>query len=219
MVARARRQPWLAGAMGTGDTAALARWRERTIVLVGFMGAGKTSVGRSLAIRLGRRFVDADAVIEREAGCAISEIFATRGEPYFRDLEARTIARLVADRPPTVLALGGGALGRTETAERIGREAVVIHLEVDPDDLVAELPRLRTGRPMLADRSAEEILDLYASRLPAYNDAHLTVPPDRTGPDRTVTAIFAALASAEAAAASVPGSAEYRLGNSSDEEA
>jgi shikimate kinase len=219
MVARERSGPWLAGAMGTGKVEALASWRDRTVVLVGFMGAGKTSVGRSLARRLGRAFVDADAVIEAEAGFAISDLFASHGEAYFRDLEVRTIARLVTDRPPTVLALGGGALGSSETAELIDRAAVVVHLEVDPSDIVAELPRLRTGRPMLAGRSAEEIVELYASRRAAYDRAHIVVPPDRTGPDRTVTAIVAALETAAGAGSSASGSGEYRLGNTSNEEA
>ena len=99
-------------------------WRRsgaRSIVLVGMMGAGKSSVGRRLAARLGLPFVDADTEIEKAAGMTIPEIFATHGEPYFRAGEARVIARLL-DGGPQVLATGGGAFMNAETRAAIARQ-------------------------------------------------------------------------------------------------
>src|SRR5271170_3508665 len=96
----------------------------RSVVLVGMMGAGKSTIGRRLASRLRLPFLDADTAIElAHAGMTITEIFAAHGEPYFRDGEARVIARLL-DNGPAVLATGGGAFLREETRNRIGRQAV-----------------------------------------------------------------------------------------------
>src|SRR6202140_882798 len=104
----------------------------RSVVLVGMMGAGKSTIGRRLSSRLGMPFLDADAEIEAAAGMSIPDIFASRGEPDFRDGEARVIARLL-DSGPAVLATGGGAFMRKETRDRIRDKAVSIWLKVDAD--------------------------------------------------------------------------------------
>src|ERR1700724_2161584 len=113
-------------------TAALGR---RSVVLVGMMGSGKSSIGRRVALRLGVPFVDADAEIERAAGMSISDIFAIRGEAEFRTGETRVIARLL-DGGPQVLATGGGAFMNEGTREAICAKGVSIWLKADLDVLL-----------------------------------------------------------------------------------
>src|SRR5882724_8942938 len=126
-------------------TAALGR---RSIVLVGMMGAGKSTIGRRLAGRLRLPFLDADTEIElAHAGMTIPEIFAAHGEPYFRDGEARVIARLL-DNGPAVLATGGGAFMREETRNRIRDKAVSVWLKADADTIMKRVKR-RADRPLL----------------------------------------------------------------------
>ncbi|HEX2115672.1 MAG TPA: shikimate kinase, partial [Alphaproteobacteria bacterium] len=120
---------------------------ERTIVMVGLMGAGKTSIGRRLAQRLGLAFVDADHEIEQAAGCTIEEIFERYGEAAFRDGERRIIQRLL-ERPPHVLATGGGAFMDPETRARIKEAGISVWLKADLDVLVRRVSR-RNNRPLL----------------------------------------------------------------------
>jgi shikimate kinase len=153
-------------------TAALG---TRSIVLVGMMGAGKSTIGRRLAARLGLPFVDADAEIElAHAGITIPEIFASYGEPYFRDGEARVIARLL-DNGPAVLATGGGAFMREDTRSRIRGKAVSIWLKADVDTIMRRVKR-RADRPLLqtADPTAT-VGRLLAEREPVYQHADLTI--------------------------------------------
>jgi 3-dehydroquinate synthase len=153
-------------------TAALG---TRSIVLVGMMGAGKSTIGRRLAARLHLPFLDADHEIERaHAGLTIPEIFATHGEPYFRDGEARVIARLL-DGGPVVLATGGGAFMREETRNRIGAKAVSLWLNADADIIMRRVKR-RADRPLLqtADPAAT-VARLIEEREPFYQRADLTI--------------------------------------------
>jgi shikimate kinase len=153
-------------------TAALAM---RSVVLVGMMGAGKSTIGRRLAARLRRPFVDADAEIElAHAGMTIPEIFASYGEPYFRDGEARVIARLL-DSGPAVIATGGGAFMREDTRNRISGKAVSIWLKADADIIMRRVKR-RADRPLLqtADPAAT-IGRLLEEREPIYRHADLTI--------------------------------------------
>src|SRR3981081_482677 len=113
----------------------------RSIVLVGMMGAGKSTIGRRLSARLRLPFLDADTEIEAAAGMSIPDIFETHGEPHFRDGEARVIARLL-DGGPVVLATGGGAFMREETRSRIGSKAVSIRLKADADIITPRANRL-----------------------------------------------------------------------------
>ena len=127
------------------DTA--SRFADKTIVLVGLMGAGKTSVGRRLATRLGVRFVDADAEIETAAGMTIADIFAAHGETHFRDGERRVIARLLDDQGQ-VLATGGGAFMDPLTRRHISEKAISVWLKADIDVLFKRVSRRKT-RPLL----------------------------------------------------------------------
>ena len=146
----------------------------RTVVLVGLMGAGKTTIGRRLAQRLEMRFVDADEEIERAAGLTVREIFARFGEAEFRSGERRVIARLLAE-PPLVLATGGGAFMDSETRAEIKRQAISIWLKADLDLLEKRVSR-RNTRPLLANGNARETLErLMAERYPIYAEADITV--------------------------------------------
>ena len=149
---------------------------NRSLVLIGMMGVGKTTIGRRLAARFKLPFVDADAEIEAaHAGTTIPEIFATYGEPYFRDGEARVIARLLGDGP-RVLATGGGAYLRKDTRERIRDHAVSIWLRADRDVILRRIRR-RSDRPLLqTDDPAATIDRLIAERHPLYREADIMVP-------------------------------------------
>jgi shikimate kinase len=171
-------------------TAALGR---RSVVLVGMMGAGKSTIGRRLAARLRLSFVDADAEIEAaHAGMTIPEIFAAHGEPYFRNGEARVIARLL-DNGPSVLATGGGAFMLVDTRNRIRDKAVSIWLRADADIILRRVKR-RADRPLLqtADPAAT-IGRLIEERHPVYQQADLTVASRDVPHEKIVEECIAAL--------------------------
>jgi shikimate kinase len=146
----------------------------RSVVLVGMMGAGKSTIGRRLAVRLRLPFLDADTEIETAAGMSIPDIFETHGEPHFRDGEARVIARLL-DGGGCVLATGGGAFLREDTRDRIRRQAVSIWLKADTDIIMRRVKR-RADRPLLqtADPAAT-VARLLGEREPFYQFADLTI--------------------------------------------
>jgi len=165
----------------------------RSIVLVGLMGAGKSSIGRRLAQRLGLDFLDADQEIERAAGCTIEEIFARFGEPEFRAGERRVIARLLEDRAPMVLATGGGAFMDPETRERIRERGVSVWLRADLDVLYRRVSR-RNNRPLLKQGNPREVLErLIGVRYPVYAEADVVVDSDDSPPESTVDKVIAAL--------------------------
>src|ERR1700704_4458572 len=136
-----------AGASASQDAEITVALGTRSVVLVGMMGAGKSTIGRRLAARLRLPFLDADTEIEAAAGMSIPDIFETRGEPDFRDGEARVIARLL-DNGPCILATGGGAFMREETRDRIRDKAVSIWLKADADIIMKRVKR-RADRPLL----------------------------------------------------------------------
>ncbi|WP_033074009.1 shikimate kinase [Sphingopyxis sp. MWB1] len=166
--------------------------RSRSIVLVGLMGSGKSTIGRRLATRLHMRFADADDEIEGAAGMTIADMFARFGESYFRDGERRVISRLL-DGPPLVLATGGGAFMNDETRALIQEKSLSIWLDADIPTLVERVER-RSHRPLLKDRDAGEVLrELAAVRNPIYAEAHLRVSSASTPHEHTVRAILEAL--------------------------
>ena len=166
----------------------------RTLVLVGMMGSGKTSVGRRLALRLGLDFADADAEIESAAGMTIADIFAKHGEPYFRDGERRVVARLLSERQ-RVLATGGGAFASAQTREQVARHGVSIWLKADIGVLVRRV-RKRNNRPLLADVDAEATMKrLMAERYPTYAEADLTIHSKEGPHEAVVESILVALES------------------------
>jgi shikimate kinase len=146
----------------------------RSVVLVGMMGAGKSTIGRRLSARLRLPFLDADTEIEAAAGMSIPDIFEAHGEPHFRDGEARVIARLL-DSGPAVLAPGGGAFMREETRNRIRSKAVSIWLKADIDIIMRRVKR-RADRPLLqtADPAAT-VGRLIEEREPVYQHADITI--------------------------------------------
>jgi shikimate kinase len=158
----------------TNAEAVIAALGRRSIVLVGMMGAGKSSVGRRLAARLGIPFVDADAEIEAAAGMTIPEIFERHGEPYFRAGEARVIARLL-EGGPQVLATGGGAFLNADTRAAIGEKGVSLWLKAEFDVLMRRVKR-RADRPLLqTDDPGDTLKRLMDARYPVYAQADLTV--------------------------------------------
>ena len=157
------------------EAALLAALGRRSVVLVGMMGAGKSSIGRRLAQRLGVTFVDADAEIEAAAGMTIAEIFATYGEPYFRSGEQRVIARLL-ESGPKVLATGGGAFMNPETRAGIRQKGVSVWLKAEFEVLMRRVKRRATAdRPMLQGDPAQRIRHLMDERYPLYAEADVTV--------------------------------------------
>ena len=175
------------------EEAIVAALGKRAIVLIGMMGAGKSTVGRRLAARLGLSFVDADVEIESAAGMSIPDIFATHGEQAFRDGEVRVIARLL-DGAPNVVATGGGAWMRPDTRERIRARGVSVWLKADAEVLLRRVKR-RSDRPLLqtADPAAT-IEKLVAERYPVYAEADLTLLSRDVPHDRIVDECIAALA-------------------------
>jgi shikimate kinase len=178
-----------------GADAALARaLGRRSIVLVGMMGAGKSSVGRRLAGRLGVPFVDADSEIESAAGMTIAEIFAQHGESYFRAGEARVIGRLL-QQGPQVLATGGGAVVDAGTRALIRDKGISVWLKADVDILLKRTRR-RGDRPL-----ADKIKDLLPQREPIYAQADITVrsrdEPHEAIVDEIVRALSAKLGAAK----------------------
>ena len=156
------------------EAGVLSALGPRLIVLVGMMGAGKSTIGRRLAARLRLPFVDADVEIEAAAGMTIPEIFELHGEPHFRDGEARVIARLL-EGGPGVLATGGGSFMREETRQRIHDKAVSIWLKADADIIMRRVRR-RADRPLLhtADPAAT-VSRLMTEREPIYQHADITI--------------------------------------------
>lgn len=160
----------------------------RRIVLTGFMGSGKSTVGPLLAQRLGWRFADADQAIEAAAGCSIPEIFRQHGEPGFRQREFAAIAELAMEEH-LVLALGGGAI-ETEAVRALllnAPQTLLVHLEVELATTLARCRGTEADRPILADSA--NLTARYARRLPLYRQAHRSVAVDRLTPDEVVEAI------------------------------
>lgn len=168
------------------------RLAGRTIVMIGMMGAGKSSIGRRLAARLGLPFVDADAEIEQAANATISEIFEAHGEAYFRDGERRVIQRLL-DGSAKVLATGGGAFINPETRAAIRAAGVSVWLKADRDLILHRVKR-RSNRPLLKTADPGAVIDrLLAERNPIYAEADIHVQSRDVAHDVVIGDILAAL--------------------------
>ncbi|MGA8668443.1 MAG: shikimate kinase [Terracidiphilus sp.] len=161
----------------------------RRIVLAGFMGSGKTTVGPLVAARLGWQFVDVDDVIEAETAATIAALFAREGEALFREREHATIARLLAGNR-MVLALGGGAIERKETRDLLMATAgtLLVHLEVELATTLARCRGTEHARPVLADQA--NLASRYERRLPLYRTAHVSIPVDLLTPEQVAIAIL-----------------------------
>lgn len=164
----------------------------RTIVLVGLMGAGKSTIGKRLATRLNLPFVDADTEIEKAADLTIPEIFARHGEAYFRAGEVRVVARIL-ESGPQILATGGGAYMNPETRARIAERGISVWLKADLDVLMKRVRR-RTDRPLLKTDDPEAVLRrLMDERYPVYAEASVTVMSREAAHDEIVDDVLRAL--------------------------
>lgn len=165
----------------------------RPIVLVGLMGAGKTSIGRRLAEKLGLSFVDADHEIEAAAGKSIADIFAEHGEAYFRDGERKVIARLM-EQGEQVLATGGGAFMNTETRARIKAGGLSVWLKADLPLLMKRVMK-RSDRPLLRTADPEAVMrKLIDERYPVYAEADVTVQSRDVQHQQMVNEVIRAIA-------------------------
>ena len=165
---------------------------DRPIVLVGLMGAGKSTVGRRLARRLGLPFVDSDAEIEDAAGLSAAEVYEKFGEKDFRDGERRLVARLI-DGAVRVIATGGGAYVDPRTRELLNERAITIWLDA-PVDILTERTGRRDTRPLLRNGNRQETLSRLAEeRGPAYSEAHIRVTSGTGAHGDVVDAIVSAL--------------------------
>ena len=186
---------------GLGDSG--LRDLGKSIVLVGLMGAGKSSVGRRLARCLALPFADADDEITAVAGCSIPDIFDIYGEDAFRDCERRVIARMLQQQPH-VMATGGGAFMNPVTRAAIRKHAVSVWLRADLDTLV-ERPSRRSDRPLLRGENPRARLEvLMKERYPVYAEADLVVDTGREPPEVTVQRVSRALATARKPADGTP---------------
>ena len=171
-------------------------WRDRPLVLIGLMGVGKSTIGRRLAKKLGWKFMDSDAEIERAAGCSISDIFAIHGEPIFRDLEQRVIQRLLSAETPVVLATGGGAWIQPAVREIIKGTATSVWLRAELDVLLERVSR-RNYRPLLQKGDKRQILSkLMQERYPIYAEADFVVDSALGPHEAVVESVLATLAQA-----------------------
>lgn len=167
-------------------------WRTRPLVLIGLMGAGKSTIGRRLAKEIGWRFVDSDEEIETAAGCRITDIFSIHGEPIFRDLEKRVIARLLGEEP-LVLATGGGAWMQAPVREIIKEKATSVWLRAELEILTERVSR-RDHRPLLETGDKREILErLMRERYPIYEEADVIVDSSVGPHEQVVTRVIDAL--------------------------
>jgi shikimate kinase len=177
---------------GSAEANLHARLAGRHIVLVGLMGAGKTSVGKRLAQWLHLPFVDSDHAIEESANMTIPEIFKLRGEAEFRSGERRVIARLLGE-PQQVIATGGGAYMDAETRLRIRERGIAVWLKAELPVLMRRVQR-RHDRPLLANADPEATMrDLMAKRYPVYAEADLCILSDEQPHEAMVTRVIEAL--------------------------
>ncbi len=171
---------------------ARAAWQKRPLVLIGLMGAGKSTIGRRLAKQIGWRFVDSDEEIELAAGCSIADIFSIHGEPIFRDLEKRVIARLVSEAP-MVLATGGGAWIQPGVREVIKSHATSVWLRAELEVLTDRVSK-RNHRPLLETGDKREILNkLMQERYPIYEEADIIIDSSHGPHETVVERVIAAL--------------------------
>lgn len=157
------------------------------------MGTGKSAVGRKLAARLDRKFIDTDVLIEQAAGMSIARLFSEKGEPYFRELEQQVIAR-VSLQDGAVIATGGGALVKEVNAERLKASGILICLTATPEVILARVQR-DTARPLLlAEDPLAKIHALLTVRAEAYAKAHVMIDTSHLSVDEVVEAVQAAVA-------------------------
>ena len=149
------------------------------IFLLGFMGCGKSTLGKKLAKKLGLEFFDLDKCIEEEAGVSISEIFKTKGEEHFRELETQVLTQLISNQTKYVVALGGGAPCFNDNMKLINEAGTSIYLKYNEGILASRLINAKTERPLIANKTKEELIDfiskLLSEREQYYNQSKIVV--------------------------------------------
>jgi shikimate kinase/3-dehydroquinate synthase len=170
---------------------------DRSIVIVGFMASGKTTIGRRLAERLGMPFLDTDREIEKAFGCSVADIFERHGESRFRISECELILRLLGGAP-RVLAAGGGAFVDEQIRREINARATSLWLD-PPFELIIDRLTLSSGRPLAARRSAEELRMLWLERRRSYSQAHLHLEIAESGLEQATDRVVRALSQRKAA--------------------
>jgi len=174
-------------------TALIASKLDKPLVFVGLMGAGKTSIGRLVADKLKLEFVDSDDVVIEKEGCSIAELFDTKGEEHFRDIERQTIIELSQQAELKIISTGGGAFMNDQTREAIKDNAYSIFLKADIDVLLARVGD-GVGRPLFEGRKAEDVLqELIKERYPTYQQADISVPTYNEPIEETLNRVLEAL--------------------------
>lgn len=165
------------------------------VALVGFMGAGKSTVGRVLAERLGKTFVETDTLVEEKAGMSVADVFAQRGEQCFRDLEAAVVEE-VSQLRHCVIACGGGVVLRNDNVAALRASAVIVYLEASPQSVLERLGPHSAVRPLLSGPEREQrVMELMLQREPVYvSAADIAVRTDGLPVDHVVQSVEGRLA-------------------------
>lgn len=164
----------------------------RNVILTGFMGVGKTTVGKILAEKLKMRFVDMDEIAEREEGMSVFDIFERRGEPYFRKKEAEIFRRLLKDES-VIISTGGGTFANPDLRRLSKQYATSVCLVCKFENIVPRIEEMRASRPLLKDKSVEEIRELFKIRAECYIDCDHCIEIDGLSPEQVVEKVLAAI--------------------------
>ncbi|GGO08223.1 shikimate kinase [Saccharibacillus kuerlensis] len=162
---------------------------EKNIILIGFMGAGKTTIGQLLANKLDRPFLDADQEIEQKYGMPVTEIFKCMGEPAFRQIEKDYLTKLCHNSRSKVVSLGGGSFMQDEIRQACLSSGIVYHLDLQWEEWLKRFEALIGTRPLLQSKSLEEIEELFNSRKIVYADNHYTIAVDAQNPEQIAEAM------------------------------
>lgn len=162
---------------------------EKSIVFIGFMGAGKTTIGKLLAEKLNRKFIDVDEEIEKEFKMPVSQIFATFGEKTFREKEKSLITNL-CEQKGQILSLGGGAFLQKEIKEVCLSSSIVIFLDISFESWKDRLELIIDSRPVLHGKTLEGMEELYNNRQAVYSQHHIKIVTDHKSPDEIVHSIL-----------------------------
>ena len=166
---------------------------KKTIILIGMMGAGKTTTGFTLAQRLNIKFIDSDREIEKAENASIVDIFNTKGEEYFKKLERKIISKILNTHQPQVLSIGGNAFDDESIRALIKERAISVFLDVEFDTLLERVKRKNT-RPLLEQGNKGEILkDLYDKKIPIYREADITVNTTYLNRDTAINVIMGSI--------------------------